>query len=287
MREDTSMEGFVRRRIEGIFDNLAAQVIVGLAALTTPIVVGVLFDLGSVTTALIVMLVLQMIILALLLSVRMAVSRQRTTKEPLAQDAISGATYLIDRFGAPRRVSDDDTALYLAEALGYGGEDVPRVSPSALRPPGPEVKALRRWRRPRTKVDEIWAEASRSLKLLGKSVDTVDQYSTVRIKVRNDGDYHIEMVRVDLIIDGAAPLLLADIAPEHKPQFVGYSTCTALFRGSTVSHRLAPEHDTTLEVRLERHLSQKESERIVSMQLGHVVLTCLLHDTKVRVQMDI
>jgi hypothetical protein len=281
------MGDFLRRRIEGVLDKAATQVILWLAVLGTPLLVGTILDIGWVATAIALLLVCQIVLVVLLLSIKRRLSPEPTMKEPLVQDGTSAALYLTDRFGFRRSVPDAETATYLTEILGYEGEDIPAVDAVSLRPSGAIVRSVRRWKPIHTKESHISFEASRSLRLLKKGVRSDERQSVLSFHVRNDSDVPMRIDSAQLTCEPDAPLKAADISPRNVPTTLGLMTCRLLFEGETAVKDLTAGSQSSLELLLVRPLSVDEAETLKTVHLGYIAFNGMFREHPVTFHMQV
>jgi len=272
---------FFRNRLLGIFDNLFASVILSVLVVVLPIVFAFILNLGTQVALLLALLFCQVLIIGLLLSIQRRVSKSTGKKEILVQSADTNIPHLLDRYGLPHPISDEDTAIYLMETLGYKQDELLKVPLETLRPLGSEVIAIRRWRRPRTIEDEMTAEARRSLKMLKKYFRTEDSLKVLSFDVRNDGEQYIQINSAKLVFDTDAPLAILDISPKNKPISAGLLTCRLLFNGESESRRLSPQEESRLDLMLKRRLTKEESDVIQSTRLGYIEITGTFRDTEI------
>jgi hypothetical protein len=199
------MGDFLRSRMEGVLDKLVLQVIFWLVVFGAPLLLGIVLDLGGVATALAVLLVCQVVLVMLLLSIKRGVTPAPGAQGPLLQDSAGTTLYLSDRFGFRRPIPDAETAVYLSEILGYGKEAIPAVDAASLGPTGPAIRSVRRWQPIRTKEPDSSFEASRSLRLLRKSVQREPGPSVLSFHLRNDSDLPIRIDSAQLTCELDAP----------------------------------------------------------------------------------
>lgn len=281
------MESFARRRIEGVLDNVIAQVILWLALLGTPIVLGIILHLGWVTTALLLLLACQIVVIVLLVSIRRRWSSQPGRAEPLVQDTVTALVHLADRFGFRRPIPDAETATYLTEILGYDGEGIPAVDAASLGPSGPAVRSVRDWKPIRTKESHISFEASRSLRLLRKSVESDARSGMLSFHLRNDSDLPMRIDSATLTCEPDAPLRPGEISPRNAPTTLGLMTCKLLFEGETRAKSLAAGTQSSLDLLLTRPLSADEAETLKTVHLGYIAFNGMFRDHAVSFHMQV
>ena len=186
---------FLQKRFWGLFDNLLAGVVLSVVALALPVVIGLILKLKFDTILLALLLIWQFFIFLSLLSIRRKLSSKSKRADQLVREADSNTIYLIDRFGLPHPINDEDTALYFMQMLGYEPDELPEVSPRKLKPTGAEVAGRREWSSPATIEDKMSAEARRTLKVLRKDIRTEDGSKILTFYVRNDSEHNLQIIQ--------------------------------------------------------------------------------------------
>jgi hypothetical protein len=281
------MGDLLRKRIEGVLDKAATQVILWLAVLGTPVLVGTILDIGWVPTAIALLLVCQIVLVVLLLSIKRRLSPEPAKKDALVQDGTSAALYLTDRLGFRRPIPDAETAAYLSEILGYENEAIPTADAASSGPSGPAIRSVRHWQPIRTKESDFSFEASRSLRLLRKSVKRESGSSVLSFHLRNDSALPIRIDSAQLACESDAPLRPADISPRNVPMTLGLMTCKLLFEGETAVKSLEAGAESTLELLLMRALSTEEAETLKTVHLGYIVFNGMFRDHPMSFHMQV
>jgi hypothetical protein len=272
---------FFRDRLLGIFDNLVSSAILYGLGILLPVVLGIILRLEFHVILLILLLVGQAIVVLLLLSIRRGLSNRAEKKELMVQSADTNAVYLIDRFGLSHLIKDADTALYLMQILGYQSDELKKVAPTALRPPGAEVTAIRQFRRPLGRQDKMTNQARTSLKCSPKRFRTEGGSRVLFFDIRNDSDYSMLIDSARLVFDMDAPLSSADPAPQHRPTAAGLLACKLLFNGESESKKLSAREESRLDLALRRNLTEEECAEIAGARLGHIEIAGMFRDAQV------
>jgi hypothetical protein len=203
------------------------------------------------------------------------------TLDLLVQNQATKEVYVLDRFGLRRSIPDEDTVLYFLQALGYEHNELSQMPSEMLKPTGPEVTAIRRWSRPRTKEDELSYEAQVSLKLFKRRIRTDDGQKILSFYIRNNGEYNIKINSATLSLDSRAPLNENDISSRNNPISRGLTNCKLLFNGETGSRELSAQEESRLDLFITRNLTAEEAATIETVSLGYIVVAALFRETGV------
>jgi hypothetical protein len=274
--------GFLRDRLFGVLDNLLAQAGLIVIGFVGPLAVAIVLRVPPELTALMLLLMCQIVVVVLLLSLRRGLVAQPLRPDVLVEAAETHTIHLVDRFGLARPVDDPDTVLYLAEILGYQPGDLPEVPQDAVKRVGPRVKSMRDWNPPRTAESAMSFEASRSLKFLRRATRKDDGSTILSFHIRYDSPHRLQISSATLVFLEGSPVPEADISPKHSPITLGLPQCTLLFDGESEARMLSSQHEYLLELTILRDLSPEERDRITTVKLGYIAFTGEFRDTQVR-----
>lgn len=272
---------FIRERLLSLFDNIIAYVVLIGLGIAIPAIVGFVLKLEIQLILLIILLLGQVFGLFLLFGIQRKLSNTKTEKQIIVQNTDTSNFYLIDDFGLPHLINDDNTALYFIEILGYKPNEVPKVSASKLKPVGASIISIRDWRPPRTIQDNMSAEARESLKIMSKYVRAKSAKKVISFNLRNDNTQVIEINSARLVFDSDAPITVADISAKNEPKIEGLLGCKLLFDGKSKSKSLLPQKEYRLDLFLDRELSEKDMNRIITSRFGYIEVKGLFRDTEV------
>jgi len=287
MSEKQKVE-FFRDRILSIFDNVVWIAFVYLLSILIPIVGGLLLKIEIQVLLLIALLICQILGFVLLYSIRRKLSGNDKKNNHLVKNKDTGDLYLIDRFGLPHTINDKETSLYFMEIFGFSSDEIPSVSPESIKPLGAEITAIRRWKAPRTKEDEMSSEARGSFWVSHKYARNEGNTKIISVDVRNDNDQVVQIDSVKLVfMDSAPPLSISDISPKNKPTAVGLLQCKMLFKAETPSKALSPEEANRLDLFLKGDFSESEMTKLVGTRFGYLEVSGTFRDTHISFHIDV
>ena len=279
---------FFRDRILSIFDNVVWIALVYLLSILIPVIGGLLLKIEIQILLLIALLFCQILGFVLLYSIRRNLSGNHKKNSHLVQNKDTGDLYLIDRFGLPHIINDKETSLYFMETFGYANDEIPLVTPESIKPLGAEITAIRRWKAPRTKEDEMSSEARGSFWVSHKYERNEGNTKIISVDIRNDNDQVIQIDSVKLVfLDSAPPLSISDISPKNKPTAVGLLQCKMLFKAETPSKALSPEEENRLDLYLKGDFSKSEMTKLVGTRFGYLEISGTFRDTRISFHIDV
>lgn len=279
---------FIQDRLLSLLDNILAYVVIIGLGIAIPAVIGFVLRLEIQVTLLIVVIIGQILGLLLLFRIQRKLSVAQSEKHILVQSDETSDFYLIDEFGLPHLIKDENTSLYFMEILSRKPSEVPRISASKLKPAGASITSIRDWRAPRTIESKMSSEAQHSLWLSHKYIRKVNDTKAISIDIRNDNDQVLQINSVKLAFSNTAPpLTLSDISPKNKPTSVGLLECTLLFEGGTSNKALSPQETSRLDLFLKESFSENELSEIIGAIFGYITMSGVFRDINVSLHHEV
>lgn len=199
----------------------------------------------------------------------------------MIRDAETNVVYVIDHHNLPRPIKDEHTLHYLKQVFGYQPDELIDLSPEDLQSLGPEVIALRDWKRPRTKEEDVSLDAQSAIQVIKKHIRTKRGSKFLSFEIRNNSKHGLQINLAELILDNDSPITFRDISPQNNPNSIGLVTCKLLFNENSESKMLSSGKETQLDLLFQRPLTASETSSITTVRLGYIKVTGVFRETKV------
>ncbi|PKO13018.1 MAG: hypothetical protein CVU39_21000 [Chloroflexi bacterium HGW-Chloroflexi-10] len=272
----------LKDRLLSLFDNILANLMIIGLGIAIPAIIGFFLKLEIQLILLIILIVGQIIGLILLSRIHRRLSTTKPDKNILVQGDKTTDIFLIDDFGLPHQIKDENTQQYFLDILGYKENEIPKISADRLKPIGESIISISKWRPPKTIEKEMSSIAQRSLWLSHKYIRKENGVKAISIDIRNDNDQVLLINSAKLgFSNSAPPLTISDISPKNRPGSLGLLECTLLFDSGTPNKALSPQETSRLDLFLKDNFSEEELSEIIGARFGFITMAGVFKDVNV------